>query len=63
MNPADLPDLRDAGPEPGLVRLLLFLGCYVLVLVGAVVYLVRKLPRSSNGQEPDGEADEPYETG
>lgn len=45
MNPANLPDPLDAGPEYGLVRTLLFFGLYALLMVAAVVYLLRKLPR------------------
>ncbi len=55
-NPAALPDPLDATSEYGLVRTILFFGLYLLLVVGLVVYLLRKLPRRWNrldGEEGD----------
>jgi hypothetical protein len=49
MHPANVPDPLAGGSAPGLVRSLLFLALYVLCLVGLVLYLRWKLPRSGAG--------------
>ncbi len=48
INPANLPDPLDATPEYGLVRTVLFFGLYVVLIVAAVVYVLRKLPRGDD---------------
>ena len=45
IHPVSLPDLNVDEPEYGLLRTLLFVGVYLALLVGAVVYIVLKLPR------------------
>jgi hypothetical protein len=45
MHPSSLSDLGTSQPEYGLLRTLLFLGVYLALFIGAVVYIVLKLPR------------------
>jgi hypothetical protein len=48
VNPAELPDALDAEPGYGLVRSIVFGLIYAALLVGVVIYLVRKLPREDD---------------
>jgi hypothetical protein len=54
-NPADLPDALDGEPGYSLVRTLIFLAVYSALIIGAVVYLLRKLPRQDDTAPLDGE--------
>ena len=57
-NPALLPDALDATPAYGLVRTLLFFGLYVLLVVGLVAYLMRRLPHRWDPLDGEDEDDE-----
>ena len=58
MNPADLPDVGDAGAQHGLLHTILVLAVYALTIAGAVGYLVWKLPRPKDGPSLRDESDE-----
>jgi hypothetical protein len=51
MNPANLPNAQDTGPEYGLVRTILFFALYIAMFVGALLYLRWKLPRHGGADE------------
>jgi hypothetical protein len=53
MHPAELPDVQQATPEYGTIRTLLFFGLYAALILGALAYLIWKLPR--HGEEPPDE--------
>ncbi len=55
MNPADLPDELDAGPEYGLVLTLIFFAVYAVLIGGILIYLLRKLPRKGGPFSADDE--------
>ncbi len=66
MNPANLPDPLDATPAYGLVRTVLFFGLYAALIVAAVIYVLRKLPRGGDilgGGKGEEESDRRREEG
>jgi len=48
VHPVQLPDVQDAGPEYGWLRTALFFGFYAVLILGALLYLVWKLPRRND---------------
>jgi len=53
-----LPDALDATPAYGLVRTLLFFGLYLLLVVGLVAYLVRRLPHRRDPLDGEDDGDD-----
>jgi len=55
------PDLPNLGPEElghGLGRTLIGLGVYLALLVGAIIYILLKLPRSDEAPPSEGPSEE-----
>jgi hypothetical protein len=47
VHPLNLPEPRDAGPDYGLVRTIIFAVVYLALIVGLLWYLLRRLPGRS----------------
>lgn len=56
MNPANLPNAQDTGPEYGLLRTILFFVVYAALILGAVLYLRWKLPRHGDADTALGDS-------
>lgn len=54
MNPVNVPVVPDAGPEYGTIHTIIWVTVYILLIGGAVAYLVWKLPRWEDGSGDDG---------
>lgn len=57
VHPADLPDVQDAGPGYGPVQTIVFFAVYAILIVAAVIYLLRKLPRGGRHGPPHEDED------
>ncbi|MHC5035310.1 MAG: hypothetical protein ACYTFZ_09760 [Planctomycetota bacterium] len=58
-SPANLPDELAAEPGYGAVQTVIFALIYAALIVFAIIYLVRKLPRGVDiGSPPDAGADD-----